>query len=121
MWINSEQPIKDMWSHLKFLSYPENCKRFLKGEIKSNRTIYAIDEISLEKKSKQISMCIRQAWEYFNAAENVSINTSPLLIFYGMLSLAKALIITENKDVFLEQIGYHGLHTKAKDDKLKKI
>ena len=127
MWVNSEQPNLDMWRHLKFLSFEENCKRLLKGEIKSNRKIYKIDDIALEKKSKQIAMCIKQAGEYFYAAEQVSINTSPLLFYYGMLSLAKALIITNIEGLFLEQLAYHGLTTKAntgnhnKDSSLWKI
>ena len=55
-----------------------------------------------------------QADEYYRAAEAVTINTSPLLYFYGMLSLAKATIVANDPDRLLEDIKYHGLqHDKV--------
>lgn len=112
MFTVSEQPNIDMWNHLKFLGNKNNCIKLLSGEIQSTRPTFSFDVSDLEKKANQISMCINQASEYFLAANQVSINTSPLLYFYGMLSLAKALIVANKQEVFLEDINYHGLHSR---------
>lgn len=119
MFTVSEQPNTDMWNHLKFLGKKNNCIKLLNGEIQSNRPTFSINESDLEKKANQISMCINQASEYFLAANQVSINTSPLLYFYGMLSLAKALIVANKQEVFLENINYHGLHSRPINEELK--
>lgn len=119
MFTYTETPLKDIWEHIRFLSIENNCKRLLKGEIKSNRTLIYSDEDILNKKSKEISMCLRQADEYFTASEATSINTSPLLLFYGMLSLSKALIVANKKDLYLDNIKYHGLETRPRYDFLK--
>jgi len=64
----------------------------------------------LDQKAAQLSYCILQAQEYFQAAESVTINTSPLLhYFYGMLSLAKAVIVANDPDKLLGDINYHSL------------
>ncbi|XMB85836.1 YaaC family protein [Mycoplasmatota bacterium WC44] len=108
----SESPQKDMWENLNFLSKKENVRNLLSGHINSNRKVFYTDEEILEKKSSQISMCIRQAYEFYMAAENSSLKTSPLLFFYGMLSLSKALVIANNEGVYIENVKYHGLHTR---------
>lgn len=108
----SEQPIKDMWNHIRFLGKKENCKKLLTCTMSSGRRFGYLDTPALNRKVDQLSMCINQAYEYFSAADTVSIVTSPLLLFYGMLSLAKALIIADQENVFLEDIQYHGLHNK---------
>lgn len=115
----SENPMVDMWNHIKFFRNEYNCKRLLKGDIKGQRNLIYENGEDLEKKVKQITMSINQAIEYFEAAEHCSINTSPLLFFYGMLSLAKALIVANIKDIFLEDIKYHGLETRPKTDRLR--
>ena len=116
----SENPINDLWNHIRFFGKRVNCKRLLLGEIDSGRKIHYTEGPDLDKKVNQISMCINQASEYFTAAHQVSINTSPLLLFYGMLSLAKALIVANKRDIFLEDIKYHGLYTRPIDDELLK-
>jgi len=115
----SEDPYKDMWNHLKFLGKVNNARRLLIGDIKSNRQIVYSDGLEAEKKAKQISMCINQADEYFQAANLASINTSPLLFFYGMLSLSKALIVANKPGISLEEIQYHGLHTRPQYEHLR--
>lgn len=119
MFTYTETPLKDIWEHIRFLSIENNCKRLLKGEIKSNRTLfYSQDEI-LNKKAKEISMCLKQADEYFHASETTSINTSPLLLFYGMLSLSKAIIVANKETLYLDDIKYHGLETRPRYNFLK--
>lgn len=109
----TENPINEIWKQLKFVSYKENCKNLLIGKIKSGRTLlFNPPDPSLDKKVTEISMCIQQGIEYFAAANKVSINTSPLLIYYGILSLAKALIVANNQNIFIDDIKYHGLSTR---------
>ena len=115
----SENPMVDMWNHIKFFRNEYNCKRLLKGDIKSQRNLIYEDGENLGKKVKQITMSINQAIEYFEAADHCSINTSPLLYFYGMLSLAKALIVANVKNIFLDDIKYHGLETRPKTESLR--
>lgn len=119
MFTYTETPLKDLWEHIKFLSIENNCKRLLNGEIVSKRELIYVNDDVLNKKSKQISMCLKQAYEYFTASETVSINTSPLLLFYGMLSLSKALIIANREELYLDDIKYHGLETRPRYDSLR--
>lgn len=115
----SENPKSDLWNHIKFFSNEHNCRKLLKGEIKGGRSLIYSDSPKLEKKVKQITMCLKQATEYFAAADEVSINTSPLLLFYGMLSLAKALIVSNKEEIFLEDVCYHGLETRPRTEELR--
>jgi len=108
-----------VWNHLKLFAYPANVKRLLTGEIASNRQIKYDDQVTIKRKSRQIAYSISHAIEYFNAADTISINTSPLLYFYGMLSLAKALIVANNPDILLDDIKYHGLYVRPISNDLR--
>lgn len=101
-----------MWNHLNVFSSKANAKRLLSGRMKSQRIWGYFDETLLEKKASQLSQSISQAHEYFRAADTITVKTSPLLYFYGMLSLAKALIIANNPNLFLSDVMYHGLYTR---------
>ena len=102
-----------------FLAKRNNAKNLLAGNIPSARTVIYKQGRSLEKKADQVSFGINQSFEYFRAADSVSIVTSPLLYFYGMLSLAKSVIVANETDIYLEDIKYHGLARRPKDDKLE--
>jgi len=108
-----------VWNHLNLFAYPTNVNRLLTGEIASNRNIKYDDQETIDRKSRQIAYSISQAFEYFKAADTISINTSPLLYFYGMLSLAKALIVANNPDIFLDDVKYHGLYVRPITDDLR--
>lgn len=116
-WTN--QPYESMWNHLRLLKISKNVEGLLTGTIKSNRqTIFEHNPL-VERKSKQIAHSIRQADEYFAAADIVSISTSPLLYFYGMLSLAKAAIVANHEHFLLDDVKYHGLYTRPITEKLR--
>jgi hypothetical protein len=106
----TDQPYTTMWAHLRVLAHVHNAKRLLLNQLGGSRSVPPPSDELLDKKASQISYCVLQADEYFRAAESVSINTSPLLLFYGMLSLAKALIIANDPTKLLEDVKYHGLH-----------
>jgi hypothetical protein len=105
----TDQPYAALWTHLRFLSYGQNARRLLQNDFGGARKQAVPSSEVLDRKAEQLSYCIVQAYEYYNAAESVTINTSPLLYFYGMLSLAKATIIANDPDRLLEDIKFHGL------------
>lgn len=102
-----------------FLAKKANARNLLAGDIPSGRIVIYKKEKILETKAEQVSFGISQSFEYFRAADSVSIATSPLLYFYGMLSLAKSLIVANETDVYLEDINYHGFAKLPKDAKLE--
>jgi hypothetical protein len=67
----------------------------------------------LDKRSREIASCIRQADEYYKAADTVGLATHPLLQFYGAECLAKAVVLANNPSIWLSDINYHGLTTRA--------
>ncbi|MCB0206494.1 MAG: hypothetical protein KDH89_16865 [Anaerolineae bacterium] len=110
----THQPYNAIWDHILFLSSKANVKKLLVGQTLSNRAqtqIFTDNEL-VEKKSTQIAYSISQAREYYYAADAVSVATSPLLYFYGMLSLAKALIVANDPNLLLDEIKYHGLSSR---------
>lgn len=110
----SENPKKDIFQHLEMLSYQKNCEKLLCGKIKSERKNDSLNVSSIDKKrAKEMSFCIKQGIEFFKNSENADLSISPLLIYYGILSLSKALIIANSsKKLYLDDISYHGLTTK---------
>jgi hypothetical protein len=116
----SENPYRDMWNHLMFLSKMNNARKLLSGSISSGRSLLYTQGPDLDKKAKQLSFCIAQSYEYFRAADSASIATSPLLYYYGMLSLAKSLIVANERPVYLEDVKYHGLARRPKDARISK-
>ena len=57
--------------------------------------------------------CIRQADEYFQASDSVSLATKPLVQFYGVQALAKAAILALDNQTQLVDLRYHGLSTRS--------
>ena len=118
----SENPYSDMWNQLMFLSKKNNAKKLLAGDIRSGRILIYEQGAELERKASQVSFGINQASEYYRAAGSASVATSPLLFFYGMLSLAKTLIVANKKDIYFEDMKYHGLTQNcAKDAEITKL
>lgn len=118
----SENPKKDMMHHLELLTYKKNCKKLLTGKINSNRnSVKKMTASELEKRSSEMAFCIKQGIEFFNNADLADIAISPLLIYYGMLSFAKALIIANSSTfISLDYIKYHGLSTRTINENQEK-
>ena len=73
-----------------------------------------------KKQALQIRQCLLQAREYFQAAKAVSLATRPLLLYYGMLSLALAEVLfkqdgTSSIDYARQSHRHHGLIAIVKD------
>ena len=69
---------------------------------------------NIEKQASQIRFCLIQADEYFRAARSVTMATRPLLIYYGILSLALSEILIKQDgmsslDAARGQHAHHGL------------
>lgn len=88
----SENPEEDIWINLKHYSFPKNIYNFYeKKDIKPSRELVEV-----------ISGSFIQAFEYFKASEKTTIQTSPLLLYYGTTNLlygASCLIEGEIKEV----------------------
>lgn len=110
MYTWSENPKKDMLQHLEMLTYAKNCQKLLYKKMSSKRDL---NKTIINKKANEVSFCIKQGIEFFKNAEDADISISPLLLYYGILSFSKALIITHSsEDIFLDDIKYHGLSTR---------
>ena len=116
----TDEPYRALWDHLLFLSHEANVQDLITGRMKSGREFGYRENTVIAKKSRQIARSIAQAHEYYNAADAVTLSTSPLLYFYGMLSLAKALVVANEIETFLENINYHGLHTRPRSPRLQR-
>ena len=108
----TETPLTEMWHQLRYLRSPANVRNLLSGEIMSRRTPMPSDS-ELDRRSREIASCIRQADEYYKAADTVGLATHPLLQFYGAECLAKAVVLANNSSIWLSNINYHGLTTRA--------
>jgi hypothetical protein len=113
MHIWTETPLAEMWHHLRYFKSPSNVYNLLSGNIESNREENWKESEELKKRSYEISACIKQADEYYQSAETVGLATQPLLQFYGAEAIAKAVILSTESDIWLSDLKYHGLSTRA--------
>jgi hypothetical protein len=96
--IFSENPIDDQWQILLRFAYASNIKKYF-----ADKAMESPQDNLLET----ISNSFQQAYEYYNAVQAVSLNISPLLIYYGTtnLLLATCSLIARNVPV----IKNHGM------------
>lgn len=89
--------------------------RLVKERIKRQSKVEgsAMSDSYADQKTKDIQFCIRQAREYFVSSKTSTLVIKPTLIYYGLISLAAALIILKNRDRSLNSMkGAHGLKDK---------
>jgi hypothetical protein len=88
--ITTDNPIREVWKNLRrFLD-----ESFVIEEIRNVHSIKGNEHnYNIMKQAHQVNYCIRQAEEYFNASSSVSLTTRPLLLYYGAVSLSKALTL----------------------------
>jgi hypothetical protein len=111
MHIWTSSPIDEIWRQLRYLTSVANAKNLLLGNTSSGReSRWELADAS--RAATEISACVRQADEYFRAAEGVGLPTEPLLLFYGAESLAKATILASDSTKTLHSLAYHGLNTR---------
>jgi len=115
--IKTTREVDEIWNWLSFLSSPRNVenlllKRIVTGRFGINHSLLLekkkrakdsgrqnslfsiIGEADVKAHSRRIPRYITQAKQLFQAAKHVSEIASPILFYYGMQSLAKALILS---------------------------
>lgn len=114
--IYSENPSKKMWDTFVFFENEPTVKQFLQNTYEQNQ-IKDTYKFAFQNTSKFIYF-IKQAKEYFYSADKSNILVKPLLIYYGMMNLMKAFILTKDPS-YPSHTGVlrHGITTR----KLKKI
>lgn len=76
-----------------------------------------IDNDSVEEQSDKVVYSIKQASEYFKLSKRANLHVKPLILYYGMVSLSKALL--ESTFLFeAKQLG-HGLKGNNKYQECK--
>lgn len=95
----------EIWAAIRLLSAHDICVAQLK-----KRRSPAGRRGQLKRIASQIGSCITQAEEYFRMALQASPRAAPLLHYYSMLNLTKALIYLEVPQRLANERGlYHGL------------
>ncbi len=117
--ITSEDPIKQIWKLLRFFLDVPSVSDVIR-QIHNTPKGGKYDQ-DIKKQARQIGYCIRQAEEYFHASSQVDLPTRPLLLYYGVTSLAWALILLRKDgrysfdklrtDKELKRHKHHGLDT----------
>lgn len=113
--IYSENPSQKMWDTFVFFENEPTVKQFLQDTYEQNQ-IKDTYKFAFQNTSKFIYF-IKQAKEYFYSADKSNILVKPLLIYYGMMNLMKAFILTKDPS-YPSHTGVlrHGITTR----KLKK-
>jgi len=113
--IYSESPYQKMWDTFVYFESEPTTKQFLEN-IYKNSGFKDSHKYAYQNTSKLIYF-IKQAKEYFHSANNSNILVKPLLIYYGMMSLIKTVILTKDP-IYPSNTGVlrHGITTR----KLKK-
>ncbi|MDZ4172558.1 MAG: YaaC family protein [Methanobacteriaceae archaeon] len=127
--IDSVVNFESVWQQMEFLKNKENIKKILKRSIDENFYFLDLDLIKKQRKNnfgnlkcspkrfikeKDLEIAasktlasIKQAHEYYKAAKNASPLTKPVFLYYGMVSLAKAMI---SSTYLVDKYSGHGLH-----------
>lgn len=110
-------PIQSTFNDLKLYEQNSYCYKYLKDNNPD------IEESVIQSHSEIASASFRQASEYYNAAINTSIRTSPLLYSYAMNNLLKGVCYLKSFDnEILDGFGAHGFKVEnryLKEDALE--
>lgn len=113
--IQTNDKKREVWTYLGLFSTVDFTKKRLAVIHKD------LAQNVSETRAPLICSCIRQAREYYRAARSVSILTKPLLLYYGMYSLAKSLIYLNNPTIERGQINHHGLKRPRVSDNVARL
>lgn len=105
--IRTENPLEDVWRQLSLFESVHYSRQFLKEKH------HDITDDELKKLSVTFASNVKQAHEYYSAASSISILTSPLLYYYGMMCLVNVLWASLNKTDKIKE--HHGLRSKSDD------
>ena len=104
---------KELWSLLGLFE----SNKFVSDKLREN--FKSMDLGIIDQRTENIVYSIRQAREFFESSEQVSLLTSPLLLSYGMLNLAKALVyyLSSESTDFTNHFKKHGITVPYDDNK----
>jgi hypothetical protein len=101
----------EVWQQLRYFTRAANVKQLLGGQTSSQRAeAWPADRASAA--ATEIASCLEQADEYIQASRAVGLATKPLLQFYSIEALAKAMILAAAPTITLRDPQYHGLSTR---------
>ncbi|MDJ0732476.1 MAG: YaaC family protein [Nostocaceae cyanobacterium] len=126
--ISSENPIQEIWKLLRYFQYIDFTVTQHRRIREISDAEYNKHKKNIEKQAKQIGYCIRQAEEYFQVSSQVGLATRPNLLYYGAVSLSRALYLLKRDGNYSfdalrkkEKHKHHGLELcdsfKSKDIK----
>ncbi len=110
-------PLEDRWGILSVFEQEHGAKAALRGLIDSGELTFS-DSTSeaarpafiVDVASVYASQSLRQGKEFFRHAENASWLVKPMLLYYGMMAVAKACLVFQWPDYFLNSKALgHGL------------
>jgi len=92
-----EEPNLEIWKYLRYFHDERETIRKIKEnfDIKDSK-----QNANIRKQAEQLSYCIQQAEEYYKAAQQVSLATKSLLLYYGSVALSQALILLKNDGTY---------------------
>lgn len=101
---------RSIWNHLKRF---QNVS-LVADAIERIHQVPSKHKKNIHKQAGQLRFCLIQAAEYFAAARTVSLATKPVLLYYGLMSLALAEILFKQDggsslDVARGENAHHGL------------
>lgn len=119
-WITTEDTKREIWSRI--FEFTNHQYTFQK--IKNFHSIEGQDQNkNIKKQASQIRLSILQAKDYFDQAEKSSLVTSPVLTYYGALSLCTATMLfrgdgEKSLDKLREDAKskMHGIHASITDE-----
>jgi hypothetical protein len=110
---SQSMPLRAAWSLLGLFESTDYARRAIAAHAK-RRGVHDYEPNARE--GRDIVACVKQGHGYFDAAEDASLLVSPLLLFYGVASLAKAVIIARLPRKTLHQMARaHGLGATGLD------
>lgn len=83
---------QEVWRYLRLYCTTNQCRTLLNN----------IPDLSVDEKYKRIAMIqlsLVQAEEFFAATDRVSVYTSPLLLYYGILSLTRCIMSIKTSNI----------------------
>lgn len=104
-WIRTNNPQTETWRYLELFS----------------KDSYVTPLVKNEAAKAQIVSCIQQAAEIYSVSKSASILTKPILLYYGMQRLAKALIFLKNPAVDVKNLRTHGLTGGEISEKIERF
>jgi len=111
---NKERTIKYISNKMETERYNNYYGSVVKTRQKHNlnnlEEIEKITHDSIEEQSDKVVYSIKQASEYFRLSKSANLHVKPLILYYGMISLSKALM--ESTFIFKESNPQHGLGGK---------